>query len=140
MVMTQRTVRRFLQLFTFQEFNAPHTRRRTQMIHDGIGFVESLRRNDVFVGDAFVLVGRRGAVAMKPDVMLSRNLTESLIKWHVFLPLGCHPERSRRISRIRDGSEAQKIVRDVSVRAGLAFSLNMTVLVTNCLAAPALFQ
>src|SRR5207248_4780366 len=55
---------------------------RTQMIHDGIGFVESLRRNDVFVGDAFVLVGRRCAVAMKPDVMLSRNLTESLIKWH----------------------------------------------------------
>src|SRR6266481_9620768 len=85
MVMTQRTVRRFLQLFTFQEFNTPHTCRRTQMIHDGIGFVESLRRNDVFVGDAFVLVGRRRAVAMKPDVMLSRNLTESLIKWHVFL-------------------------------------------------------
>src|SRR5438874_3385802 len=99
MVMTQRTVRRFLQLLTFQKFNAPHTGGRTQMIHDGIGFVESLRRNDVFVGDAFVLVGRRRAVAMKPDVMLSRNLTESLIKWHVFLPLGCHPERSRRISR-----------------------------------------
>src|SRR5256884_3912748 len=99
MVMTQRTVRRFLQLFTFQEFNTPHTSGRAQMIHDGIGFVESLRRNDVFVGDAFVLVGRRRAVAMKPDVMLSRNLTESLIKWHVFLPLGCHPERSRRISR-----------------------------------------
>src|SRR5881398_3864414 len=99
MVMTQRTVRRFLQLFTFQEFNAPHTRRRTQMIHDGIGFVESLRRNDVFVGDAFVLVGRRRAVAVKPDVMLSRNLTESLIKWHVFLPLVCHPELSRRVSR-----------------------------------------
>src|SRR6266481_5758120 len=99
MVMTERTVRRFLQLFAFQEFNAPHTRRRTQMIHDGIGFVESLRRDDVFVGDAFVLVGRRRAVAMKPDVMLSRNLTESLIKWHVFLSLGCHPELSRRISR-----------------------------------------
>src|SRR5438067_13866958 len=99
MVMTQRTVSRFLQLFTFQEFNAPHTGGRTQMIHDGIGFVESLRRNDVFVGDAFVLVGCRRAVAMKPDVMLSLNLTESLIKWHVFLPLGCHPERSRRISR-----------------------------------------
>src|SRR5437763_16719966 len=99
MVMTQRTVRRFLQLFTFQECTAPHTSGRAQMIHDGIGFVKSLRRNDVFVGDAFVLVGRRRAIAMKPDVMLSRNLTESLIKWHVFLPLGCHPERSRRISR-----------------------------------------
>src|SRR6267154_6336768 len=99
MVMTQRTVRRSLQLFTFQEFNAPHTSGRTQMIHNGIGFVESLRRNDVFVGDAFVLVRRRRAVAMKPDVMFPRNLTESLIKWHIFLPLGCHPERSRRISR-----------------------------------------
>src|SRR5437660_1413725 len=83
MVMTQRTVRRFLQLFTFQEFNAPYTSGRTQMIHDGIGFVESLRRNDVFVGDAFVLVGRRGAVAMKPDMMFPRNLTKSLIKRHV---------------------------------------------------------
>src|SRR4029077_4035184 len=82
MVMTQRTVRRFLQLFTFQEFNAPHPRRRTQMIHDGIGFVKSLRRYDVFVGDAFVLVGRRCAVAMKPNVMFSWNLTKSLIKRH----------------------------------------------------------
>ena len=86
MVMTQRAVRRFLQLFTFQEFNASHPRRRTQVIHDGIGFVKSLRRDDVFVGDAFVLVGWRGAIAMKPDVMFPRNLTESLIKWHVFLP------------------------------------------------------
>src|SRR6266403_5189013 len=128
MVMTQRTVRRFLQLFTFQEFNTPHTSGRTQMIHDGIGFVESLRRNDVFVGDAFVLVGRRRAVAMKPDVMFSWNLTKSLIKRHVFLPLGCHPERSRRISRHSQRKRAQRIVRDVSVRAGLAFSLNMTVL------------
>src|SRR6267154_2130247 len=103
MVMTQRTVRRFLQLFTFQEFNAPHTSGRTQMIHDGIGFVESLRRNDVFVGDAFVLVGRRGAVAMKPDVMLSWNLTKSLIKRHVFLPLGYHPERQRDVASITAG-------------------------------------
>src|SRR2546423_11021213 len=99
MVMTQRTVCCFLQLFTFQEFNTPHTRRRTQMIHDGIGFVETFGGNDVLVGYAFVLVGGRGAVAMKPDVMLPRNLTKSLIKRHVFLPLVCHPERSRRISR-----------------------------------------
>src|SRR2546423_1188438 len=103
MVMTQRTVRRFLQFFTFQEFNAPHPSGRTQMIHDGIGFVESLRRNDVFVGDAFILVGRRCAVAMKPDVMFSRNLTESLIKWHVFFPLGCHPERQRDVAPITAG-------------------------------------
>src|SRR5207248_1730580 len=74
MVMTQRTVRCFLQLFTFQEFDAPHTSGRTQMIHYREGFVETFGGNDVLVGDAFVFVGRRGAVAMKPDVMLSRNL------------------------------------------------------------------
>src|SRR5437868_639974 len=94
MVMTQRTVRRFLQLFTFQEFNAPHTRRRTQMIHDGIGLVESLRRNDVFVSDTFVLVSRSSAVAMKPDVMLPRNFAELLIEWHKF-GYGLFVERSK---------------------------------------------
>src|SRR5438046_10130814 len=99
MVMTQRTVGRFLQLLAFQELDAAYPRRRTQMIHDGIGFVESFRRNDVFVSDAFVLVGRRRAVAVKPDVMLSRNLTESLIKWHGFLPLVCHPDLSQRTYR-----------------------------------------
>ena len=54
------------------------------MIHDGKGFVETFRGDDVFVGDAFVLERRRRAVAMKPNVMLPRNLTESLIKWHKF--------------------------------------------------------
>src|SRR5438552_8326882 len=99
MVMTQRTVRRFLQLLAFEELYAAHSCGRTQVIHDRVGFVESLRRDDMLVSDAFVLVGGRRAVAMKPDVMLSWNLTESLIKWHNFVPLGCHPERSRRISR-----------------------------------------
>src|SRR5437762_7463919 len=103
MVMTQRTVRRLLQLFTFEEFDAPHTCRRTQVIHDRVGFVESLRRNDVFVGDAFVLKRWGRAVAMKPNVMLPRNLTESLIKWHNFVPLGCHPERQRDVASITAG-------------------------------------
>src|SRR5439155_26639939 len=103
MVMTQRTVRRFLQLLAFEELYAAHSCGRTQMIHDGIGFFESLRRNDVFVGDAFVLKRWGRAVAMKPDVMLPRNLTESLIKWHNFVPLGCHPERQRDVASITAG-------------------------------------
>src|SRR6266567_5311075 len=103
MVMTQRTVRRLLQLFTFEEFDAPHTCGRTQVIHDRVGFVESFSRDDMLVSDALVLVGRRRAVAMKPDVMLPRNLTESLIKWHNFVPLVCHPERQRDVASIIAG-------------------------------------
>src|SRR5207249_10412680 len=99
MVMTQRTVRRFLQLLAFEELYAAHSCGRTQVIRDRVGFVESLRRDDMLVSDAFVLVGGRRAVAMKPDVMLWWDLPESLIKCHNFVPLGCHPERSRRISR-----------------------------------------
>src|SRR5437764_5380536 len=99
MVMTHRTVRRFLQLLAFEELYAALSCGRTQAIHDRVGFVEALRRDDMLVSDAFVLVGGRHAVPMKPDVMLAWNLTESLIKWHNFVPLGCHPERSRRISR-----------------------------------------
>src|SRR5438067_2465560 len=87
MVMTQRTVCRLLQLFTFEEFDAPHTCGRTQVIHDRVGFVESFSCDDMLVSDAFVLVGRRRAVAMKPDVMLPRNLAQSLIKWHLKPPL-----------------------------------------------------
>ena len=56
------------------------------MIHDRVGFIEAFRRDDVLVGDAFVLVTRRRAVAMKPDVMLLRDLPELLIIWHVDPP------------------------------------------------------
>src|SRR5438874_13452845 len=86
MMMTQRAVGRFLQLLAFQKLDAAHTRRRPQVIHDGERFVEAFRGDDVFVGDAFILERRCRAVAMKPDVMFSRNLSELLIKWHVDLP------------------------------------------------------
>src|SRR6266480_1088022 len=79
MMMTQRAIACFLQLLAFQELDAAYPCRRTQMIHNGIGFVESLRCDDVFVGDAFVLKRWGRAVAVKPNMMFSRNLTELMI-------------------------------------------------------------
>ena len=74
----------------FDQLDIAHARGRPQVIHDRVRLIESFRGEDVFVGDAFVLVGRRRAVAMKPDVMLLRNLTELLIIRHVALPpLSC---------------------------------------------------
>jgi hypothetical protein len=87
MVMAQRTVGCFLQLLAFQQVDAAHARRRTQMIHDRVGFVKSLRGDDVFVGDTFVFKCRRRAIAMKPNVMFSRNLAELMIKWHCLVLL-----------------------------------------------------
>ena len=66
----------------FDQLDIAHARGRSQMIHDRVGLIEPLRGDDVLVGDAFVLVSRRGAVAMKPDVMLPRDLSESLILRH----------------------------------------------------------
>src|SRR5437016_8858234 len=83
MMMTQRAVGRFLQLLAFQKLDAAHTRRRPQVIHDREGFIETFRGDDVFVGDAFILERGRGAVAMKPNVMFPRNLSELVIKRHV---------------------------------------------------------
>ncbi len=74
MMMTKRAVGDFLQLFAFQKFNAANARRRPQMIHNRVSFVETFRRDDVLVSDAFILVRRRGPVSMKPDVMLPRHL------------------------------------------------------------------
>src|SRR5438034_2579663 len=91
MMVAQRAVRDFFRLPMLDQLDIADARRRTQVIHDRIGFVESLRREDMFVGDAFVFISRRGTVAMKPDVMFSRDLSKSLIIGHVDLPpLGCH--------------------------------------------------
>src|SRR5438067_13853957 len=95
MMMTQRTVGRFFQLLAFQELDVAHPRRRPQVIHDRVSFVESLGRNDVFVSDAFVLERWRRAVAVKPNVMFPRHLTELLIKRHFDLPFSYKlPRRS----------------------------------------------
>src|SRR6266536_312347 len=85
MMMTQRTVGDFFRLPMLDQLDIAHTRGRAQVIHDRVGFVESLRGEDMFVGNAFVFVGWGGAVTMKPDVMFPRNLSEFLIIRHVDL-------------------------------------------------------
>jgi hypothetical protein len=52
------------------------------MIHDGEGFIESFGGNNVLVIDAFVLITGASTVAVKPDVMFSRNFSELLIIRH----------------------------------------------------------
>src|SRR5437870_13753608 len=81
-MMAQRTVRDFFRLPMFDQLNVANACRRTQVIHDRIGFVESLRGEDMFVGDAFAFVSRHSAVAMEPDVMFSRNFAKFLIVRH----------------------------------------------------------
>src|SRR5437764_8576417 len=82
MVMAQRAVSRLFQLFTLQQFHAANTGRRPQMVHDRKRFVKTFGRNDVLIKDAFVFVARSRAVAVKPDVMLSRHLAKSLVIRH----------------------------------------------------------
>src|SRR5438552_7364164 len=87
MMMPERAVGDFLELLAFQKFDAANAGRRPQMIHDRVGFVESFRRNDVLVGDAFVLVSRRRAVAMEPDMMFPRHLAQFMVVRHCLLLL-----------------------------------------------------
>src|SRR5437870_3011757 len=87
MMMTQRAVRDFFRLPMFDQLNLADTSGRTEVIHDRIGLVESLRREDMLVSDAFVFISRRSAVAMKPDVMFSRNFAKFLIVRHLDPPL-----------------------------------------------------
>src|SRR6266446_6547808 len=86
-MMAQRAVRDFFRLPMFDQLNLADARRRTQVIHNRIRLVESLRREDMLVSDAFVFISRRRAVAMKPDVMFSRNFAKSLIVRHFDSPL-----------------------------------------------------
>src|SRR5437762_11028553 len=86
-MMAERAVCDFFRRPMFDQLNLADACRRTQVIHDRISFVESLRREDMFVGDAFVFISRCGAVAVKPDVMFSRNFAKSLIVRHFDPPL-----------------------------------------------------
>src|SRR5438552_14550978 len=81
-MMAQRAVRDFFRLPMFDQLNLANACRRTQVIHDRIGLVESLRGEDMLVSDAFVFISRRCTVAMKPDVMFSRNFAKFLIVRH----------------------------------------------------------
>src|SRR6266705_5956613 len=91
MMMAQRTVGDFLQLFAFQELDAANARRRAQMIHDRVSFVEAFSGDDVFVMNPLVLETWPRAVAMKPDVMLSRHLPEFLVIRHCRVLLQISP-------------------------------------------------
>src|SRR5205814_8167458 len=81
-MMSQRTVRHLLWLPMFDQLDVAHASRRTQVIDDRIGLIKSLRREDVLIGNAFILIGRRRPVAVKPDVMFPRDFAQSLIVRH----------------------------------------------------------
>src|SRR5437667_11573572 len=81
-MMARRPGRECFRLPMFDQLDFAHPRGRAQVIHDRIGLVESLSGEHMLVSDAFVFVTRSGAIAMKPDMMLSRNLTELLIIGH----------------------------------------------------------
>src|SRR5439155_26988884 len=66
----------------FDQLIIAHTRGRTQVIHDRVRLVETLRGENVLVGDALVLIGRPLPVAMKPDVMFPRDFSQSLVIRH----------------------------------------------------------
>jgi len=87
MMMTQRTVGNFFWRPMFNQFDITNPRRRSQVIHDRIRFIESFRGEDVLVSDTLVLVAWPRTVAMKPNVMLLRHLPEFLIIRHVVLSL-----------------------------------------------------
>src|SRR5260370_27201725 len=81
-MMSQRTVSHFFRCPILDQLDIAHARGRTQMIHDRVRLIESLRCEDVLIGNAFVLIRRRRPVAVKPDVMLPRNFAQSLIIRH----------------------------------------------------------
>src|SRR6266540_6079472 len=80
--MSQRTVRNLFWFPLFDQLDIAHARGRTQVIHDRVRLVETLRGENVLVGDALVLIGRPLPVAMKPDVMFPRDFSQSLVIRH----------------------------------------------------------
>src|SRR5207249_6612525 len=81
-MMSQRTIGYFFWLPMFDQLNIAHSCGRPQVIHDRIRLIESLRGENVLVGDALVLVARRRSVAMEPDVMFPRDFSQFLIIRH----------------------------------------------------------
>src|SRR6266511_340564 len=94
-MMSQRTVRDLFWFPMFDQLDIAHARGRTQVIHDRVRFIETLRGKNVLVGDAFVLIGRPLPVTVKPDVMFPRDFSQSLVIRHYrLLSLLCHSEPS----------------------------------------------
>src|SRR5437764_8672138 len=81
-MMSQGTIGYFFWFPMFDQLNIAHSCGRAQVIHDRVGLIESLRRKNVLVGDALVLVARRRSVAMEPDVMFPRDFSQFLIIRH----------------------------------------------------------
>src|SRR2546426_3679005 len=81
-MMPQRTVRDLFWFPLFDQLDIAHARGRTQVIHDRVRLVETLRGENVLVGDALVLIGRPLPVAVKPDVMFPRDFSQSLVIRH----------------------------------------------------------
>src|SRR5947199_5235769 len=81
-MMSQGTIGYFFWFPMFDQLNIAHSCGRPQMIHDRVRLIESLRRKNVLVGDALVLVARRRSVAMEPDVMFPRDFYQFLIIRH----------------------------------------------------------
>src|SRR5436190_16963072 len=81
-MMSQRTIGYLLWFPMFDSLDVAHARRRTQVIHDRVRLIESLRCEDMLIGNAFVLIRRRRPVAVKPDVMFPRDFAQSLIIRH----------------------------------------------------------
>src|SRR5205814_5984467 len=93
----------FLQLLAFQKLHIADARRRPQVVHDGVSFVEPFRRDDVLVINTFVFVTGSGAITMEPDVMLPRHFAKFLVIRHcrilllklnqlLTLPLSSYPK------------------------------------------------
>src|SRR5258705_6109786 len=81
-MMPQRTIGHLLWFSMFNYLNVAYPSGRAQMIHDRVRLIESLRGENVLIGDAFVLIARRRSVAMEPDVMFPRDVSQSLVIRH----------------------------------------------------------
>src|SRR5438046_2898234 len=79
---SHRTICYLLWFPMFDSLDVAHARRRTQVIHDRVRLIESLRCEDMLIGNAFVLIRPRRPVAVKPDVMFPRDFAQSLIIRH----------------------------------------------------------
>ena len=81
-MMPQRTVSHFLRFPILDQLDVAHTGGRPQVIHDRVRLIETLCGKHVLVRDAFVFVSRPLPIPMKPDVMLPRDFSQSLVIRH----------------------------------------------------------
>src|SRR5882724_11838707 len=81
-MMPQRTVSHFLRFPILDQLDVAHARGRTQVIHDRVRLIETLCGEHVLISDAFVFVSRPLPIPMKPDVVLPRDFSQSLVIRH----------------------------------------------------------